>query len=106
MIERIVRLHFDGGLNLMVSDVSIPRVYTFPNCHKCDLLKSWLIEKEIEFTSQAFDTVAQTEFIMKNMFGNPPVLEVGDRYASAEDMFPNEIMDEVKVLEVLGIGKA
>ena len=43
---------------------------------------------------------------MKNMFGNPPVLEVGDRFASAEDMFLNEIMDEDKVLEILGIGEA
>ena len=90
----------------MVSDVSIPRVYTFPNCPKCDVLKAWLEEKKIEFTSQSFDTEAQTEFIMKNMFGNPPVLEVDDRFASAEDMFPNEDMDEGKVLEVLGIGKA
>ena len=43
---------------------------------------------------------------MMNMFGNPPILQVSDKVASAEDMFPNEEIDENKVLEVLGVGEA
>jgi hypothetical protein len=43
---------------------------------------------------------------MKNMFGNPPILEADERFASSEELFPNEVFNEEKVLEVLDHGKA
>jgi hypothetical protein len=43
---------------------------------------------------------------MKNMFGNPPILETDERLASSEELFPNDLLSEEKVLEVLGHGKA
>ena len=77
-----------------------------PDCHKCEILKDWLHNKGYEFDAKPFDTEAQTDFIMMNMFGNPPILQVSDTVASSEDMFPNEEIDEKKILEVLGVGEA
>ena len=84
----------------------LPRVYTLPDCPKCDKLKGWLSEKQIDFDVKPFDTEAQTDFIMRNIFGNPPILELGEVFAPSEELFLNEKLDETKALEVLGIAKA
>ncbi len=88
------------------SKQSRPRVYSVPACPKCDALKGWLKERAIEYEEKAFDTEAQLGFIMRNMFGNPPILEIGDKVASSEEIFPSEILDERKVREFLGYAKA
>jgi glutaredoxin len=85
----------------MGSSGSNLRVYTLPDCPKCDKLKKWLGDRGVEFDVSDFDTEAQTDFIMKNMFGNPPFLEVGETAFSSEDLFKEEELDEAKVLEVL-----
>lgn len=85
---------------------SRPRVYTLPDCYKCEILKGWLKEKGIEFEERAFDTDAQLEFIMRNMFGNPPILELEDRAASSEELFPIGALDELRAMEVLRLDKA
>ena len=84
----------------------LPRVYTLPDCPKCEMLKGWLSDKKIEFDVKPFDTEVQTDFIMRNMFGNPPILELGESFAPSEDLFPDEKLDETRALEVLGIAKA
>jgi arsenate reductase-like glutaredoxin family protein len=89
----------------MGSTTSRATVYTLPDCAKCDKLKEWLADNNNEYESKSFTTEAQLEFIMKNMFGNPPILEVEERAASSEELFPNDILNEEKVLEVLGHGK-
>lgn len=88
----------------MESSRSGATVYTLPDCIKCDELKNWLEKKGEAYYTKNFTTEAQLEFIMKNMFGNPPILEMDERVASSEDLFPDEILDEEKVLEVLGHG--
>ncbi len=88
------------------SKQSHPRVYSVPACPKCEVLKGWLKERAIEYEEKVFDTEAQLGFIMRNMFGNPPILEIGDRMASSEEMFPGEILDERKVREFLGHAEA
>ncbi len=80
----------------------LPRVYTLPDCPKCDELKEWLQDESVEFDVQSFDTDAQLEFIMKNMFGNPPILELGDDAYPSEVLFPKEVLDVDKLKEVLG----
>ena len=85
---------------------SLPRVYTLPDCPKCEQLKNWLTERSIKFDTKSFDTDVQLEFIMRNMFGNPPILELGEACAPSEDLFPNEVLDETKVMEVLRFAKA
>lgn len=104
----ISRLIFSiGGFRHIMSTANmLPRVYTLPDCPKCEELKGWLSEKQIDFDVKPFDTEAQTDFIMRNMFGNPPILELGESFAPSEELFPNEKLDENKVLEVLGIAKA
>jgi glutaredoxin len=79
-------------------------VYTLPDCPKCDILKEWLKKKEIDFDVKWFDTETQTEFIMKNMFGNPPILSYGERVEPSERLFHKEMLKENIVLEVLDSG--
>jgi glutaredoxin len=90
----------------MGSSGSNPRVYTLPDCPKCDKLKKWLSDRGVEFDVRDFDTEAQTDFIMRNMFGNPPILELGESFAPSEELFTDEKLDETKALEVLGVAKA
>ncbi len=66
----------------------VTRVYSLPDCKKCEELKTWLKEKGVPFEAKWFDSEAQTDFVMKNMFGNPPILEVGDKCVASEEMFP------------------
>jgi glutaredoxin len=90
----------------MSPENTLPRVYTLPDCPKCDKLKGWLSEKQIDFDVKPFDTEVQTDFIMRNVFGNPPILELGESFAPSEELFLDEKLDETKILEVLGIAKA
>lgn len=88
------------------SKQSRPRVYTVPACPKCDTLKGWLKERAIEYEEKAFDTEAQLGFIMRNMFGNPPILEIGEEVYLSEDLFEHEVLDEVKLSEVFKSAEA
>jgi len=88
----------------MDSSLSRITVYTLPDCVKCDELKVWLEKKGEVYETKSFTTEVQLEFIMKNMFGNPPILETDERFASSEELFPNDVLSEEKVLEVLGHG--
>jgi glutaredoxin len=83
------------------SSGSHPRVFTLPDCPKCDTLKEWLKDNGIEFDVKDLDTIAQTDFIMRNIFGNPPILEIDEKAFTSEDLFANEKLIEVKVMEVL-----
>jgi arsenate reductase-like glutaredoxin family protein len=85
---------------------SLPVVYTFPECSKCDTLKMWLEMMEIEFEEKPFDTEAQLEFIMHNIFGDPPILEVCTRIVPSEELFVGEMLDEVKIKKVFESDKA
>ncbi|MCW4048953.1 MAG: hypothetical protein NWE89_04375 [Candidatus Bathyarchaeota archaeon] len=75
-----------------------------PDCPKCDILKEYLKKNNIEFEAKWFDSEAQTEFIMMNMFGNPPILTSGDKVEPSENTFEGEQLKEDFVKEVLNIG--
>ena len=77
-------------------------VYTLPDCIKCYELKDWMEVKGEVYETRSFTTETQLEFIMKNMFGDPPILETDGRLASSEELFPNDVLNEAKVLEVFG----
>ncbi len=81
----------------------VTRVYSLPDCAKCEVLKGWLKERGIEFEAKWFNSEAQTEFVMRNMFGNPPILEVEEKCVSSEDMFPGGNLDERVVRDFLGV---
>ena len=80
-----------------------PMVYTLPDCPKCDELKEWLEAQGFKYDVSSFDTEIQLEFIMRNMFGNPPILEIGSEAFSSEELFPQEILDEDKLKEILRV---
>jgi len=81
----------------------VARIYSLPDCNKCEELKSYLKGKSIPFEARWFDSEAQTEFVMRNMFGNPPVLEVGGRCAAVEEMFPEGKLSEDVVRDLLNV---
>jgi len=85
----------------MGSPGSRPRIFTLPDCPRCDAVKGWLRVRGIEFEERPFDTDAHVEFIMRNMFGNPPIMEVGSRAVSSEGLFIGEAIDEDKMREAL-----
>lgn len=80
------------------------RVYTLPDCSRCDTLKKRLKELNISFEEKAFDTEAQVELVMRNVFGTPPILEVGSKIFSSEDLFHSEVLDEEKLKEAIDDG--
>jgi len=79
-------------------------VYSLPDCPKCDKLKNYLEKRGVEFEARWFDTEAQTDFIMMNMFGNPPILAVGSTVRPSEELFEGDALREERVVEVLEIG--
>ena len=60
-------------------------VYTLPRCGKCDTLKKWLREHGITFQEKLFDANAQTNMIMRNVFGDPPVFKTANDEVIASD---------------------
>jgi glutaredoxin len=79
-------------------------VYSLPDCPKCDKLKEYLKKRGVDFDARWFDTDAQTEFIMMNMFGNPPIITAGSAVRPSEEMFEGYTLREDKVAEVLENG--
>ena len=78
-------------------------VYSLPDCPKCEKLKNFLKGSDVDFEAKWFDTEAQTDFIMMNMFGNPPILTLGDnvRVEPSENLFDGEELKQDQVLEAL-----
>ncbi|MBS7637983.1 hypothetical protein KEJ49_03720 [Candidatus Bathyarchaeota archaeon] len=81
---------------------SRPIVYTLPQCHRCEEVKRWLREHGIGFEERLMDTEARVELIMKNIFGDPPIIELGTKTISYEEYFNGETLDEERLMEVLG----
>lgn len=86
---------------LRVCEIMTITVYSLPDCPKCDKLKSYLVTRNIRFQDRWFDTEAQTEFIMMNMFGNPPILANGEKVEPSERLFEGENLREELVMEIL-----
>ena len=79
------------------------RVYSLPDCHRCEELKAWLKAEKVSFEAKWFDSEAQTDFVMRNFFGNPPILEADERFAAAEEMFKAGSLDEGVVRDLIGV---
>jgi len=81
-------------------------VYSLPDCPKCDKLKKFLKSKDIEFSSEWFDTDNQADFVMMNVFGNPPIISLGEKekVKPSEELFEGERLNEERVLEMLNLG--
>ena len=76
-------------------------VFTQPGCKNCDILKNWLASKKIKYEDKLFDTEAQTEMIMRNMFGSPPFLEVNGEVVSSTEIFETDGDVKPSVFEFL-----
>ncbi|MBS7620028.1 hypothetical protein KEJ21_05220 [Candidatus Bathyarchaeota archaeon] len=60
-------------------------------------MKKHIKELGKSFEEKVFNTETQVELIMKNVFGNPPILEVGSKIFSSEDLFHNDVLNEEKL---------
>ena len=87
----------------MIATKTVAKIYSLPDCHKCEELKAYLKGKSIPFEAKWFDSEAQTEFVMRNIFGNPPILEVDDRCVASEEMFPGGMLSEGVVRDLLNV---
>ena len=81
-------------------------VYSLPDCPKCDKLKGFLKSKQIDFETDWFDTKNQTDFVMMNIFGNPPILTLGEKEVvkPSEVLFEGDTLIEGRVSELLRLG--
>jgi glutaredoxin len=81
-------------------------VYSLPDCPKCEKLKEFLKAQHVEFEADWFDTENQTDFVMMNMFGNPPILSLGEKeiVKPSEELFDGYTLIEGKVMEMLKLG--
>jgi len=74
------------------------RVYTLPNCPNCERLKDWLRDRGKEFETRVFDVLTHTNFVMRNVFGSPPILENGGgEVLVAEEIFKDDRFDTTLV---------
>ncbi len=87
----------------MIATKTVAKIYSLPDCHKCEELKAYLKDKSIPFEAKWFDSEVQTDFVMRNIFGNPPILEVGDHCLAAEEMFPGGMLSEDIVRDLLNV---
>jgi len=76
-------------------------VYTLPGCSHCEALKSWLRNNQIDFTERLYVDDAQVDLIMRNVFSDPPVLEVDSRIYTPDDLFQAEALDEETLREAV-----
>ena len=62
--------------------------------------------QKIDFEADWFDTENQTDFVMMNMFGNPPILTLGEKeeVKPSEELFEGDALIEGNVLEMLKLG--
>lgn len=70
------------------------KVYTWPDCPNCEKVKTWLSGRGIEYEVLSLTTDAQVEFIMRNIFGSPPLVEKStDEVLISEKMFKGHDLD-------------
>jgi glutaredoxin len=79
----------------------IVTVYSLPDCPKCDELKAYLNNRKIEYKALWFNTEVQTDFIMMNMFGNPPILTVRDKIKPSEELFEGDALKKELLMEIM-----
>ena len=76
-------------------------VFTLPACPKCDVLKGWLEGRGLPYNERAFDTGVHTELIMRNDFGDPPVLAVGSKLYTSDGLFSSDDSIDDEVMETI-----
>ena len=77
------------------------KLYTWPDCPNCKRLKAWLVQQNIEFVAQSFTVVVQTDFIMQDIFGSPPILQVSSGILVGEDMFEGHDLQEQPIRRLI-----
>jgi len=83
-----------GALSMTTKAITL---YTLPGCSHCETLKDWLKRNDISYEEEFFNSEAQVEFIMKNIFSDPPILELASKILTYEEIFRGEELDEEKL---------
>lgn len=95
-----------GRMSLRRYKLKIPHqrkaiVYKLPKCVKCEILKKWLHKNDIRFEERWFDSKIQTEFIMENEFGEPPILLIRGQWITSEELFKEYKLQEIVAHEFI-----
>jgi len=98
-IDQIQEKAYREGVKRNKGSIPIQRkaiLYKLPDCPKCEILKDWLHKQNIRFDQRWFDVKVQTEFIMRNEFGDPPILVIKGVWITSRDLFDGYVLDEQK----------
>ncbi|MGQ9513869.1 MAG: glutaredoxin domain-containing protein [Thermoproteota archaeon] len=79
------------------------RVYTTPNCVRCEQLKRWLKNNGIDFEEMDLSsTEVQAELIMKDVYStSSPILQIEKSFILAKELFEGERLNEKLLLSAL-----
>lgn len=77
-------------------------VYKMPNCPKCDVLKERLTQLGIVYEERWFSSSIQTEFVLMNEFGDPPILYRMGKYVTSRMLFKGYELVEEELLKFVG----
>jgi len=79
-----------------MSDIKKIIVYSLEICPNCEILKSYLQEKEIQYTERSLDDPeALTDLRMDGIFVmEAPVLQIGDEYLTSKELFINGMVKD------------
>jgi formylmethanofuran dehydrogenase subunit E len=72
-------------------------VISLPECSKCEEIKSFLKSYDIPFTEKTLTSEIQTDLVMNDIYFDPPILIINNKYFSYKDFKndPIEIFDEI-----------
>lgn len=77
-------------------------VYSSQNCPKCEILKRYLVEKNIEHSVRMVeDSEARVDALMLEIYQTPALVS-GEKVLHQRDIFPRGILEEAVILSFLG----
>jgi hypothetical protein len=79
-------------------------VYTSNGCHKCSVLKKWLIAANRQFEERNLENVdVMAELVMKDaVVLSAPALEVGAAVYTEDQFFDGEMLSTERLMSILG----
>ncbi len=90
-----------GGI--VISDTTQFIVYTLEFCPNCEILKEFLVSKDVPFVEcDMASAEALTELRMNGIFvQEAPVLQKGDAFYTSGDLFPGGVFQEDLVADLI-----
>ena len=81
--------------------ISSIKVFTLPRCPHCEQLKSWLARNGVQYEEALLDTDTKVELIMHNIFSDPPILQIEEKFVSSSSLMEGEALNEPILKQLL-----